>query len=80
MDNKEIFAKFKTSLAKIEPKFDVETITLDSSFKDDLDLDSLDVIELLMILEEDFGLEINLEELVDITTVGDACDIIEELT
>lgn len=79
MDNKEVFAKFKTSLAKIEPKFDVETITLDSSLKDDLDLDSLDVIELLMILEEDFGLEINLEELVDITTVGDACDIIEEL-
>jgi len=32
-----------------------------------------------MILEEDFGLEINLEELVDITTVGDACGIIEEL-
>jgi len=50
MDNEEVFAKFKTSLAKIEPKFNVETITLTSSLKDDLGLDSLDVIELLMIL------------------------------
>lgn len=79
MNNTDVFAKFKISLSKIEPKFDIESITLDSSLKDDLDLDSLDVIELLMILEEDFGLEINLEELVDITTVGDACGIIEEL-
>ena len=79
MDNEEVFAKFKIRLAKIEPKFDIESITPNSSLKDDLDLDSLDVIELLMILEEDFGLEINLEDLVDITTVGDACDIIEEL-
>jgi acyl carrier protein len=79
MNNTDVFAKFKISLSKIEPKFDIDSITSDSSLKDDLDLDSLDVIELLMILEEDFGLEINLEELVDITTVGDACGIIEEL-
>lgn len=78
MNSAEVFAKFKISLAKIEPKFDIESITPDSSLKDDLDLDSLDVIELLMILEEDFGLEINLEDLVEITTIGDACDIIQE--
>lgn len=80
MDNEEVFAKFKTSLAKIEPKFDVETITLSSSLKDDLSLDSLDVIELLMILEEDFQLEINIEDLIEITTVGDACEILEKLS
>jgi acyl carrier protein len=80
MDNEEVFAKFKTSLAKIEPKFDVETITLSSSLKDDLGLDSLDVIELLMILEEDFQLEINIEDIIDIETVKDACNILQDLS
>lgn len=80
MDNEEVFAKFKTSLAKIEPKFDVETITLSSSLKDDLSLDSLDVIELIMILEEDFQLEINIEDVIDIETVEDACDILQDLS
>jgi acyl carrier protein len=80
MNNTEVFAKFKTSLDKIGPQFDIQSITLDSSLKDDLNLDSLDVIELLMILEEDFGLEINIEDLIEITTVGDACDILEKLS
>ena len=66
--------------AKIESKFDVETITLTSSLKDDLGLDSLDVIELLMILEEDFQLEINIEDIIDIETVKDACDILQDLS
>lgn len=80
MNNEEVFVKFKASLAKIEPKFDVETITLTSSLKDDLGLDSLDVIELLMILEEDFQLEINIEDIVDIETVKDACNILQDLS
>lgn len=55
---------------------DGETIGLDTSFKDDLGADSLDLFELVMALEEEYGLEILAEELSDVETVG---DIIEYL-
>ena len=55
---------------------DGETIGLDTSFKDDLGADSLDLFELGMALEEEYGLEIPAEELSDVETVG---DIIEYL-
>ena len=55
---------------------DGETIGLDTSFKDDLGADSLDLFELVMDLEEEYGLEIPAEELSDVETVG---DIIEYL-
>ena len=48
----------------------------DTSFKDDLGADSLDLFELVMALEEEYGLEIPAEELSDVETVG---DIIEYL-
>ena len=51
-------------------------ITSDTSFKDDLGADSLDLFELVMALEEEYGLEIPAEELSDVETVG---DIIEYL-
>ena len=47
-----------------------------TSFKADLDADSLDLFELVMALEEEYGLEIPAEELSDVETVG---DIIEYL-
>ena len=55
---------------------DGETIGLDTSFKDDLGADSLDLFELVMALAEEYGLEIPAEELSDVETVG---DIIEYL-
>lgn len=55
---------------------DGETIGLDTSFKDDLGADSLDLFKLVMALEEEYGLEIPAEELSDVETVG---DIIEYL-
>ena len=48
----------------------------ETSFKDDLGADSLDLFELVMALEEEYGLEIPAEELSDVETVG---DIIEYL-
>ena len=45
-------------------------VTLESSFKDDLGADSLDLFELVMAVEEEYGLEIPSEELEQITTVG----------
>ena len=55
---------------------DEDKITLESNFKEDLDADSLDLFELVMALEEEYGLEIPAEELADVETVG---DIIEYL-
>ena len=51
-----------------------ETIGMDTSFKDDLGADSLDLFELVMALEEEYGLEIPAEELTDMETVGDVIE------
>ena len=56
---------------------DVEDITLEKSFVDDLGADSLDVVELIMGLEDEFGLEISDEEAEKIITVGNAVKFIE---
>ena len=46
-------------------------ITMESSFKDDLDADSLDLFELVMAFEEEYSVEIPSEDLEKIQTVGD---------
>ncbi|WP_416390464.1 acyl carrier protein [[Clostridium] hylemonae] len=53
------------------------TITEASSFKDDLGADSLDLFELMMALEEEFGVEIPTEDLEQIVTVGDVIKYVE---
>ncbi len=57
---------------------DVSTITEKSSFKEDLGADSLDLFEMVMGLEEEFGVEIPTEDLEKITTVGEVVAYIEE--
>ncbi len=54
-------------------------VDLDTSFKDDLNADSLDLVELIMALEDEFNLEIEDEDVDSIKTVGDAIDYIKEL-
>ena len=56
---------------------DVTKIADDASFVEDLGADSLDTIELVMALEEEFGFEINDSDAEKITTVGDAIKFIE---
>ena len=56
---------------------DADTITPDTSFKDDLGADSLDLFELIMALEEEYGLEIPAEELTDLETVGDVVEYLK---
>lgn len=53
---------------------DAEDITPDTSFKDDLGADSLDLFELVMALEEEYDLEIPTEELTDMQTIGDVME------
>ena len=52
-------------------------VTLEASFKDDLGADSLDVVELVMELEDEFDMEISDEEAEKIVTVGDAVNYIK---
>ena len=56
---------------------EADTITAETSFKEDLSADSLDLFELVMALEEEFGVEIPTEDLEQITTVGDVVKYIE---
>ena len=57
-----------------------EEVTPEASFVDDLGADSLDTVELVMALEEEFGIEIPDEDAEKIQTVGDAIKYIEEKT
>ncbi len=50
---------------------DADTITEDSSFKDDLGADSLDLFELVMALEDEYSVEIPADDLQKLATVGD---------
>ncbi|MDQ4075421.1 MAG: acyl carrier protein [Chloroflexota bacterium] len=54
-----------------------EEVTMDASFREDLQADSLDLVELIMAFEEEFGGEISDEEAQDINTVGDAVRYLE---
>lgn len=54
-----------------------EKITLESSFKEDLGADSLDIVELVMELEDEFEMEISDEDAEKIATVGDAVQYIQ---
>lgn len=56
---------------------DASEVVMDAKFRDDLKADSLDLVELIMAFEEEFGGEISDEQAQKITTVGDAVTYIE---
>lgn len=58
---------------------DVEEVKLDSSFRDDLGADSLDVVELVMELEDEFDIEIGDDEAEKLQTVGDVVKYVDSL-
>ena len=52
-------------------------VELETSFKDDLDADSLDVFELVMALEEEYDVDIPSEDLTNLNTVGDVINYLK---
>lgn len=46
-------------------------VTLDTDFREDLGIDSLDLFEMIMVIEDEYSIEIPVEELEDVHTVGD---------
>lgn len=79
MSKEEILAKLKPVIAD-QLGVDEAEVTDTASFTDDLNADSLDLVELIMSLEEQFGLQISDEDAEKLTTVGEAVDYIYEHT
>lgn len=71
-----VFEKVKDIIVE-QLGVDEGEIAMEASFIDDLGADSLDIVELIMALEEEFDLEIPDKEAEKITTVGDAVDYIK---
>jgi acyl carrier protein len=75
MDNAEAFEKFKqcaVEVLQVEP----QKVTPEASFAEDLDADSLDLVELVMALEEQFDITVDESELEGVKTVGQAFDLV----
>ena len=73
----EVFERVKEVLTE-QLGIEESDITEEASFQEDLDADSLDLVELIMSLEEEFGMEISDEEAEKIVSVQDAVDYINE--
>lgn len=71
-----MFEKIRAKIAE-QLSIDENDITMDSAFVDDLGADSLDLVELIMALEEEFDMEIPDEDAEKITSVGDVVDYIK---
>jgi acyl carrier protein len=77
MSREDILAKLKPLIAE-QLGVDEADVKEDASFTEDLNADSLDLVELIMSLEEQFKLQISDEDAEKITTVGEAVDYIQE--
>ena len=55
---------------------EAENVTADARFKEDLDADSLDLVEVVLALEEKFGIEISDDQIAGVKTVGEAADLV----
>jgi acyl carrier protein len=71
------YDKFRSIIAD-QLGVEAEQVTPEASFVDDLNADSLDLVELIMAFEEEYGMEISDEDAEKIGTVGQAWDYVQE--
>ena len=79
MTNEELFNSIKRMIVD-QLGVDEDTITEDSSFVDDLNADSLDMVELVMAMEQEFDIELPDDVAEKVVTVKDAVEYIQNLT
>lgn len=72
------FEKVRDALAQ-QFELDPETITMDTNLIDDLGADSLDVVELIMSLEDEFGVSISDDDAAQLVTVGRIVDYLDNM-
>ena len=70
--------KVKEIIAK-HAKVDIDKLNLDADFKNDLHLDSIDLFQVIMEVEETFKIKIDNDKLINIKTVKDALDSVENV-
>jgi acyl carrier protein len=75
LSREEVMAKVREHLST-ELEVDPGAIADETSFKDDLDADSLDLYELVMELEDSYGIKVSEQDAARIQTVGDAVDFV----
>ena len=79
MSSEEVFEKVKAIIVE-QLQVNEDIVTEEASFIDDLGADSLDIVELIMALEEEFGIEIPDGDAEKVTTVEDVVNYIKENT
>jgi acyl carrier protein len=75
MDRSDALAALRTAAVDVL-QVEADKVTEAASFAEDLEADSLDLVELVMSLEDTLGITIEEDELADVRTVGDALDVI----
>lgn len=76
MTREEIEEKVRAFLID-DLEIDEDKINDDAKLKDDMGIDSLDFVDIVVIVEKNFGFKINPEEMKDVTTLRQFCDYIE---
>ena len=75
MEVNEVFEKVKNLFVE-ELGIDAEKVTMEAKLEEDLEIDSLGIVEVVMAFEDEFSIEINDEELTDVGTVGQAVNLL----
>ena len=75
MEVNEVFEKVKGLFVE-ELGFDADKVTMEAKLEEDLEIDSLGIVEVVMAFEDEFSIEIDDEELTDVGTVGQAVNLL----
>ena len=75
METNEVFEKVK-SLFVEDLGIDESKVTMEAKLEEDLEIDSLGIVEVVMAFEDEFDIEIDDEELADVSTVGEAVKLL----